>query len=146
MTRVSNDEQRERAGQQATSPRTCYYYNLASICRCMSDRYISPNVRPRARTLCFGHTSRNSLLKITIRPVPKSTWIFHNSKVSQWWIWELRLTSFHKNNKSCVNIHDLPPLLGLVDETCPIGFLGFHHVSHELTWQPSCRVLSHFTL
>ena len=29
---------------------------------------------------------------------------------------------FHKNNKSCVNIHDLPPLLGLVDETCPIKF------------------------
>lgn len=45
-----------------------------------------------------------------------------------------------------MNIYDSAPQLGLVDEACPIGFLGFHHVSHELTWQPSCRVLFHFTL
>lgn len=60
--------------------------------------------------------------------------------------WALRLIVFIKRNKSCGTFTVCPPPLGLVDKPCPnlISWVSTH-VSHELTWRPSCRALFHLT-
>lgn len=60
--------------------------------------------------------------------------------------WALKLIVFIKRNKPCGTFTVCPPPLGLVDKPCPnlISWVSTH-VSHELTWRPSCRALFHLT-